>query len=402
MTALPAPAVRPVRRVDTVRLADDFILTDEDWWREPAVLVDPTFVPAWPLSRRLTPGRYCPYSCPPALTLACWRGCRRVDVGYSEPRRVSLLSYLCANVLCCPLPQWCSRLWWRCGGGGCGGGGCGGGGGDGGRRQRQRQRHRQKRRIPPYVFDSDVGWLRGHFTVPPALHGDHCQFEVCPLLAEPQPPPPPTVEDEENDLNTNTAANCAVAQRPQYTWVLIGCRGTGGRIHTDHAGTSAWNALVVGRKRWTFFPPSTPAALLEDLPEGHEDERAQYWYDHKYADVVARVAEVAEVARVAAEGERAARAVESPDSLHDSVAVESPDSLHDSIEHSPCGANGGVVEVIQEAGEVVYIPHGWYGVMTTQVYAHTHTLHAAHARARSCTRTRTHALEHAPTTVLLR
>ena len=87
---------------------------------------------------------------------------------------------------------------------------------------------------------------------------------------------------------------CGEDKRPPYRWMVIGparCSspsiasmpdgfvsrsGTG--IHIDPLGTSAWNALVLGHKRWCFFPPETPAELLLD----GEGKEAVSWYQNTY------------------------------------------------------------------------------------------------------------------------
>src|SRR2546428_7400529 len=43
--------------------------------------------------------------------------------------------------------------------------------------------------------------------------------------------------------------------RPGCRWIYMGPAGSGGRMHFDFWGSSAWNALITGRKRWVFFPP---------------------------------------------------------------------------------------------------------------------------------------------------
>ena len=156
------------------------------------------------------------------------------------------------------------------------------------------------------MFDADFPWLYGEYTVPPSMSAVKDPYSQCPHLLEPQ---------VEND----------VPQRPPYRWVLIGVPGTGGRVHKDHAGTSAWNAVVVGTKRWVFFPPSTEASLLDDLKEeeGHPDERSDFWYRHKYIAAVERVF------------------------LSSGVRP---------------------LEVLQRPGEVVYIPNGWWHIVRNEIF----------------------------------
>ena len=159
-------------------------------------------------------------------------------------------------------------------------------------------------KIDSYVFDPDFTWLHDQYNIPPSMSKENDTFASCPFLSEPQ---------VEND----------VPQRPPYRWVLIGVTGTGGRVHKDHAGTSAWNAVVVGRKRWVFFPPDIEGHMLETLEEGHPDERSDYWYRWKYSTVVKNV--------------------------------------FDATGRKP-------IEVIQLPGEVVYIPNGWWHIVRNETF----------------------------------
>lgn len=54
--------------------------------------------------------------------------------------------------------------------------------------------------------------------------------------------------------------NASAADR----WFLVGPERSGSRLHIDPLGTSAWNTLTVGRKRWVIFPPDTNADVVSE------------------------------------------------------------------------------------------------------------------------------------------
>jgi hypothetical protein len=43
--------------------------------------------------------------------------------------------------------------------------------------------------------------------------------------------------------------------RPDFKWMLVGPPRSGSPFHQDPHRTSAWNALLSGRKRWALYPP---------------------------------------------------------------------------------------------------------------------------------------------------
>ena len=62
--------------------------------------------------------------------------------------------------------------------------------------------------------------------------------------------------------------------RPRYRWFITGPPKSGSNLHVDPLGTSAWNALITGKKEWIIFYPG--ASVRESTKSGAVWFRDEY------------------------------------------------------------------------------------------------------------------------------
>ncbi len=100
--------------------------------------------------------------------------------------------------------------------------------------------------------------------------------------------------------------------RPRFRWLLLGPKHSGSKLHQDPIGTSAWNTLLEGTKRWVLFPPDLDDIVTARLKKSLDGCSAATWF-----------------------------------------ASSLPSLRPDFQEH-------GLIELTQHPGETIFVPGGWW------------------------------------------
>jgi histone arginine demethylase JMJD6 len=108
-------------------------------------------------------------------------------------------------------------------------------------------------------------------------------------------------------------------RRPPYRWMLLGPRRSGTTVHIDPLGTSAWNTLLYGRKRWVLFEPG----VAREVVKGRDLVRREAGEDDEAVDYFSTI-----LPRIKARGGEALRAR--------------------------------MIECVQRPGETIFVPGGWW------------------------------------------
>jgi histone arginine demethylase JMJD6 len=141
-------------------------------------------------------------------------------------------------------------------------------------------------------------------------------------------------------------------RRPPYRWWLIGPERSGTTVHIDPLATSAWNTLIVGRKRWVLFPPHLPKGVVKGrgLVRGNEDDESVHYFTTILPRIKQKALDVERLRHKHKQQQKGGGGSVTTTTL----LTDKEQQLLERYENFTC------FEFTQSAGETVYIPNGWW------------------------------------------
>lgn len=146
--------------------------------------------------------------------------------------------------------------------------------------------------------------------------------------------------------------------RPYYRWLLIGAPNSGFTLHQDPNGTSAWNSLIVGRKRWVMFPPSIPESQLF-LPLTRNGTGHSSGAGACGGNVESDTKSPADDAIISV-NDNDDDNDDDNDKFHGS-AVDWFENVYPTLKER--ASELGMYEFIQEPGDTVFVPYDWWHIV---------------------------------------
>jgi hypothetical protein len=168
--------------------------------------------------------------------------------------------------------------------------------------------------------------------------------------------------------------------RPDYRWLIAGPRKSGSVFHKDPNATYAWNACITGAKKWIMFPPhmcppgvhasedgsevATPLSIIEWMMDFYEAAaRARHREELLFRSTVEGQAK-SQPKKRRVDGSLQSTfnrmkitknaATVCPSTMHGTSAINASTSPEDPDMY--CGP----VEGVTRAGEVTFVPRGWW------------------------------------------